>query len=76
MFKYFWIFALIGLILILVMLTGFAVMDIMKNDMENGETIIDFMDYFKDEYPGLFFMWITGLALTGFISFLVWIASK
>lgn len=76
MFSYLWIFALLGFVLILILLTACAVSDIVKNDLCTGDTIFDFIEEFSTSYTGLFLLWLVTIGITCIISFICWIAER
>lgn len=72
MVKYFMIGGVIIFTLIMIMVTVFAVKDIIKNDMAVGDNIFDILDYLKAEYEGLYVFWnvITGMMVIAALYFI------
>ena len=76
MFKYLWILTLIIIVLLMFVLTCNAVVDIMKNEMHEGDDIFDFIEIFECEYTNLFTFWVFSIVLIFIISLIAWIISK
>ena len=60
----------------MLVLTCNAVMDIMKNEMHEGDDIFDVIENFECEYTSLFIFWTIFIALVFIISLIAWIVSK
>jgi hypothetical protein len=56
----------------LIVLTVNAVYDILKNEMNEGDNILDFFEYFGFEYPGLEIVWIVIAVVIFVVSLIVW----
>ena len=76
MFKYLWLLTLIIIVLLMLVLTCNAVVDIMKNEMHEGDDIFDFIEIFECEYTNLFIFWIIIIVAVSIISLIAWIISK
>ena len=76
MFKYLWLLTLIIIVLLMLVLTCNAVVDIMKNEMHEGDDIFDFIENFECEYTNLFIFWIVIIVGVSIISLIAWISSK
>ena len=76
MFEHLWILMILLFFVLLIVLTVNAVYDILKNEMNDGDTILDFLDGFGIEYPGLLTVWICVILIIFIISLALWIASR
>lgn len=75
MFKYLWLLTLVVIFLFIIVLTCNAVIDIMKNEMDKNDGILDFIECFGLEYPGLIFIWEFIIGGVTLLSLICWIAS-
>ena len=76
MFEHLWILMILLFFVFLIVLTVNAVYDILKNEMNDGDTILDFLVEFDIEYPGLLLVWICAILIIFIISLALWIASR